>query len=133
MAGRWPRVGVPLGATWLFDADAETWAHVVGHHRQFEHAASTPGAQWEQTPPEVGAPVAQHDNDVNTLQWALPHAHTGDERWDRDCIMSYTTGETLTFCGKCVLRNRGWKVAAIGSPGPAINDDSPPIPPPNLA
>jgi flagellar hook assembly protein FlgD len=53
--------------------------------------------------------------------------HSDDELWDRCCTMSYVdlcdTHEPAVdgtyFCGKCVLRLRGWKVQAIaGGPGP---------------
>jgi len=32
--------------------------------------------------------------------------------------MSYTSEtERLYFCGKCILRMRGWKVEGLGQPG----------------
>jgi hypothetical protein len=38
-----------------------------------------------------------------------------EERWDRDCIMSYAVGKRY-FCGKCLLRNMGWKIMGLGYP-----------------
>ena len=112
--------GNALGATWLFtSSDAGTWAHEVGHHRQFEHAATAPGAQYSTGPsPQNNL----HDSEVNNVNWPAPHVSTGDERWDRDCQMSYTNGEALCFCGKCLLRNRGWLVQGLGYPGPRVRE-----------
>ena len=109
--------GNALGVTWLFtDSDAGTWAHEVGHHRQFEHAATAPGAQYSSRP---SGRTDLHDAEVNQVRWPAPHAHTGDERWDFDCQMSYTQGDALCFCGKCLLRNRGWLIQGLGLPWPA--------------
>jgi PKD repeat protein len=47
-------------------------------------------------------------------------------QWDRRCIMSYSRtafGENEEyFCGKCILRNRGWKVRGIGHPGRNVKE-----------
>jgi len=47
--------------------------------------------------------------------------HASRQDWDRYCIMSYASsqypGGTEYFCGKCLLRNRGWKVQGLGYPG----------------
>jgi hypothetical protein len=112
-----PAVGVALGATWLFTnpANAETWAHEVGHHRHAEHAASAPGAE-----------ATLHDSEDNTTQnWAARHvAEIKDQHWDRMCIMSYASPPNLYFCGRCILRNRGWKVKGLGFPGVDIAEPS---------
>ncbi len=108
-----PAAGMPLAATWLFtNSTEETWVHEVGHHRHLEHAASAP----------LGGRAAfrtkLHDAEENTHA-AWP-AGTGalDKGWDRCCIMSYTSEtERLYFCGKCILRMRGWKVEGLGQPG----------------
>jgi hypothetical protein len=113
-----PAVGVPLAATWLFsNSKEETWVHEVGHHRHLEHAASAP----------VGSRTAEqlklHDTENNTHKAWPAGTDAEDKRWDRCCIMSYTSkSEKLYFCGKCVLRNRGWKVEALGHPGTAVKD-----------
>lgn len=126
-----PAVGAALGATWLFtSSDAETWTHEVGHHRHFEHAANGPGFK-----------VALHDSEDNTatptasfetLWWSdashKPSASTAiqhreaAENWDRRCIMSYTSDGDQYFCGKCALRNRGWKVEGLGAPGSGCHE-----------
>lgn len=102
-------VGTSLSATWVFcdGANAETWAHEIGHHRQLEHAASAPSFQ-----------ITQHDTEVNDLP-AISGEHADDRRWDRCCIMGYTKiagDDKLYFCGKCVLKNRGWKVEGLANP-----------------
>lgn len=109
-----PAVGVALGATWLFtSSDAETWAHEVGHHKHLEHAASAPGAV-----------DAQHDSESNSTQnWvSLGKTDAKDQHWDTKCMMSYENAPDLCFCGRCVLRNRGWKLAGLGFPGADVKE-----------
>jgi len=113
-----PAVGTPLAATWLFtNSDDATWAHEVGHHRHLEHAASAP----------IGSRTAErrrlHDTEANSHEtWAAGVAPL-DRQWDRCCIMSYTSSsEHLYFCGKCILRNRGWKVESLAHPGSGVTD-----------
>jgi flagellar hook assembly protein FlgD len=109
-----PAVGVALGATWLFtSSDAETWAHEVGHHRHLEHSASAPGAA-----------ASLHDSENNSTQnWAgLGVTDADEQNWDSMCIMSYASAPDLCFCGRCVLRNRGWRVEALGFPGPSVKE-----------
>lgn len=115
-----PAVGGALGATWLFwrgenpDRLKGVWVHEVGHHRHMEHAANGPGA------------VANlHDSESNTkfAGWAGVGGGTvaTAKQWDRRCIMSYSDawyGENGFLCGRCLLRNRGWKVTGLGFPGP---------------
>lgn len=132
----WAAVGSPLGATWLFTtSDADTWAHEVGHHRHLIHAASAPGSQ--QSPTGGGGPQLElHDHESNTTQnWGTLQVTAGNDKgtkaterdWDRNCIMSYSSvyyGPTVrgrdTFCGKCLIRQRGWKVQTLGYPGADI-------------
>jgi hypothetical protein len=119
-------IGLPIGVTWcFFSDDANIAVHEVGHHRHFEHSANGPGFK-----PDL------HDhakNDVvnwitdavaRAIWWDDPshrdnaHPDTPNDnahkdhgkRWDRRCIMSYANDSSQYFCGKCVLRNRGWKV-----------------------
>ena len=134
-----PAVGCAFGATWLFTtSDADTWAHEVGHHRHLEHAASGPGSQYK----PAGAPANAdlHDNEGNSTQnWTTfgvinPANDPGttdasEQDWDRNCIMSYSSSNYPAnrrgrdyFCGKCLLRNRGWKVQGLGYPGPNVKE-----------
>ena len=116
-----PAVGLSLGATWLFtSSDEDTWAHEMGHHRQLEHSASAPGAQYEDLSAVVNNEL--HDSELNTAKTWPGTTANADKRWDRDCIMSYTSREALCFCGKCLLRQRGWKVQALPYPGTGIKD-----------
>ncbi len=117
-----PAVGIALGATWLFTSHVspETWAHEVGHHRHFEHAASAPGAQYSTHP---SGNNNLHDSETNSVpNWvALGEANAAKQRWDKHCTMSYENND-LYFCGKCLLRNRGWKVQTLGYPGSGIRE-----------
>ena len=130
-----PAVGVSMGATWLFTSGgADVWAHELGHHRHLEHAPAYPGVQgsatahplgrsariagvWHKCGAAPGAKAAQHDGVLNPALAAEPATdpvHPDKDRgWDRDCIMSYTHGEPLYFCGKCLLKNRGWAVEGL--------------------
>lgn len=124
-----PAVGAPLGATWLFWRGENAnrlrvvWVHEVGHHRHLEHAANT------------GGPANLHDSESNThyTAWGTKPPPPGSvgtgqadaRRWDRRCLMSYSDcwyGELGCLCGRCVLRNRGWKVTALGFPGTAVGE-----------
>jgi hypothetical protein len=124
-----PAVGIALGATWLFtSSNADTWAHEVGHHRHLEHAASAPGAQY--APRKVTDPVPNgelHDSqDNDTQNWGvLGETEASKMDWDRCCTMSYTKGGSRYFCGKCILRNRGWKVQSITYPGKSTAEPPP--------
>lgn len=128
-----PAVGIALGATWLFtSSDAETWTHEVGHHRHLEHAASAPGAQYAPRDPTDPVPNAGlHDSEDNDTQnWAaLGETKASQKDWDRYCIMSYASssypGGQEYFCGKCLLRNRGWKVQAVTYPGKSVAEPAP--------
>lgn len=104
-----PANGAALGAAFVFPGkNPLNWAHELGHHRHFEHAASAPGAK-----------PKQHDSRDNPNHSALHGATADEKRWDRCCIMSYS--EKGFFCGKCVLKNRGWKVENLDMPAEKVN------------
>jgi hypothetical protein len=101
-----PAVGGACGGTWLFTTgDGSVWAHEVGHHRHLEHAQSQPG----DAAAAPGAKNAQHDAALNP-EPSIAADPAKDRAWDRCCIMSYNSVDPLYFCGKCVLKNRGFAV-----------------------
>jgi len=57
---------------------------------------------------------------------AVRQASTADRlQWDRRCIMGYSHmfGENEEyFCGRCILRNRGWRVRGLGAIGTATRE-----------
>jgi hypothetical protein len=121
-----PAAGVALGATWIFreagNANAGTWAHELGHHRHLQHAAMDPAAAASN-----GVDPLQHDSRDNTglaAVAALSGKPGYEKQWDRCCIMSYTFdnggADRLCFCGKCILKNRGWKVQQIPNPASGV-------------
>ena len=67
---------------------------------------------------------AQHDSESNSTQnWvALGKTDAADQHWDTKCMMSYENAPDLCFCGRCVLRNRGWKLAGLGFPGADVKE-----------
>jgi hypothetical protein len=118
--------GLNLGGAFLFTTESAArypllWAHEMGHHRHMEHAATAPGAV-----------TALHDAQDNTHVggWTAidpkSAAEASRKRWDRRCAMSYADTwnpmETTYFCGKCILRSRGWKVTGLSGPGPGVGD-----------
>jgi hypothetical protein len=124
-----PAVGISMGATWLFTSGGSAvWAHEIGHHRHLEHAQSWPDNNTNAAP---GAKVAQHDSEINPDPALVQvpgatfddgsSAVNKDRCWDRNCIMSYNDGK-LYFCGKCILKNRGWAVEQLANPGGAVHD-----------
>ncbi len=139
-----PAVGCPMGATWLFTSGGgDVWAHELGHHRHLQHAQAYPGVAgsavahplgssarvngvWHRCGAAPGANNAQHDSETNPALAAVAatdQTHPDKDRgWDRNCIMSYTHGEPLYFCGKCILKNRGWKVEGLANPGGGVHD-----------
>jgi peptidoglycan hydrolase-like protein with peptidoglycan-binding domain len=141
-----PAVGVSMGATWLFTSGAaDVWAHEMGHHRHLEHAQSRPGSSGQNAHlahdlgrgaivggVEVkcgaapGAKLSQHDSEGNPAHAgvaALDATHPDKDRgWDRSCIMSYNHDDPLYFCGKCILKNRGWAVEHIANPAGNVHD-----------
>ncbi|MGD0524215.1 MAG: hypothetical protein ABSE49_03670 [Polyangiaceae bacterium] len=110
-------IGRPLGGCWQFTPrDAFTWAHEVGHHRHFEHAQ----AYANSTTIAPGGKVVQHDSQANAYQAGA--TSTFQRAWDRWCVMSYDSDGPVHFCGKCLLRNRGWRVQGITNPGADVQD-----------
>lgn len=110
-------IGRPLGGSWLYvPRNSETWAHEIGHHRHLQHAQANRGSD----KPAPGAANAQHDSQANPHQAGAPKDH--QKAWDRFCIMSYDKGAPRRFCGKCILRNRGWAVESIANPAGATQD-----------
>lgn len=121
-----PAVGVACGGAWLFDAPPSVWAHEMGHHRGMEHAQSWPSktrhADLATTAP--GAKNLQHDAAMNPAKVAAA-APARDSAWDLCCIMSYnydSATSKLYFCGKCVLKQRGWKAETLTNPAGALSD-----------
>jgi hypothetical protein len=112
-----PAVGASLGACWLFQPrEVAVWAHEIGHHRNLEHAPAYAGS----TDEAPGAKPDQHDAAQNphapqNLQWHQMN-------WARFCIMSYDREKDQHFCGKCLLRNRGWTVEDIADPAGNLED-----------
>jgi hypothetical protein len=111
-----PAVGSLCGATWLFTSgEAIVWAHEMGHHRHLEHAANAPGFK-----------DTQHDHRNN------PAIAVGDaakeQQWDLHCMMNgYSTTDhperEFDFpCGKCLLKQRGWKVEGLPLPASGVTD-----------
>jgi hypothetical protein len=111
-------IGKPLGGLWLpVGYGARTyWAHEVGHHKHLQHAAGGGG----DTP-------SQHDtaDNPNLKDKKYPAEKS---RWDRTCIMSYLSTENASdddagyFCGKCILKLRGWKIeGSVSNPDPGVS------------
>ena len=72
---------------------------------------------------------AQHDRAANTVDATVQAAtDVNAQKWDRACIMSYVSTETgadmAYFCGKCVLKMRGWIVES-GIADPAGGEAGP--------
>ncbi|MBS1855727.1 MAG: peptidoglycan-binding protein [Acidobacteria bacterium] len=115
-----PAIGEPLASLWLMtDGGPRTfWTHEVGHHKHLEHAG------------DVIVKATQHDHTRNTVDAGLnpPNSVPTDAaRWDRTCIMSYANTESgadaAYFCGKCILKLRGWKIEGSGAAaGPNSGD-----------
>ena len=118
IAGPTAQIGLPswggaLGGLFLDTEEGPRtfWAHEIGHHKHLSHAGDV----------ITVATIPQHDQALNTVDGTV----AGDTRpkarqWDRDCIMSYINEETgddrAYFCGKCLLRLRGWKVEGLVDP-----------------
>jgi hypothetical protein len=107
-----PAAGESMGGLWLFctyGRGVSTWAHEIAHHKHLEHG---PGGG--------GYLPAQHDSVVSTVAPlnGFPAPKNG---WDRVCMMGYVrTGANVAdldrgfFCGKCILKLRGWIVETGG-------------------
>jgi hypothetical protein len=105
--------GLALGALWVYnesgglDAALRTIAHEYGHHKHLHHTAGV----WNNP-----VPRAQHDYTQNTV--------AGPGTWDKRYMMSYFKNPDANenvggydrnryFCGKCILKLRGWKVESL--------------------
>ncbi len=119
-----PCQGLVLGVTvdniW---AALWAWAHELGHNRHLEHAAGAPGWKDART---FGNVYDLHDHTANTHDDEVMNDKKPEKRnWDRCCAMSYNRTETLCFCGKCVLKGRGWDITELPDkalPGPKVKD-----------
>jgi hypothetical protein len=118
-----PAIGEPLASLWLMTnggagGPRTFWAHEVGHHKHLEHAGDV-----------IVKPV-QHDHTHNSADAGLNapnHVDADAACWDRTCIMSYANTESgpdaAYFCGKCILKLRGWKIEGGGAAaGPNSGD-----------
>jgi hypothetical protein len=108
-----PSWGGPLGGLFLDTNNGPRtfWAHEIGHHKSLEHAGDVINA----------AMTSQHDYQPNTVDAVVQaDARPKARKWDRDCIMSYVNTEAgpdaAYFCGKCLLKLRGWKVEGLANP-----------------
>jgi hypothetical protein len=109
-------IGRSLGGSWVFPGRADnTWSHEIGHHRHLQHAQAS-----ESATRAPGAKDEQHDSAANAHQAGATHPH--QRFWDRWCIMSYDDSQSKVFCGKCLLRNRGWAVEQIANPAGTEQD-----------
>lgn len=117
-------IGLPLGVAMNFLGDSDLWAHELAHNRYHKHAGNV-----------IGGNAALHDTANNTtVNWAglLPTAEADPNcmNWDRNCLMTYGTDmptfdgvrDRVCFCHKCVLRTRGWKLAAVNNPPADVLD-----------
>jgi hypothetical protein len=125
-----PSLGDPLGVSYDFDATARLWVHELSHNRYYEHCANAPGANDGQHD-HVNNP----DPTVSADAFARPAPPDGDgtnasRQWDRCCTMTYinqlasydAVKDQAFFCYKCVLKNRGWKLAGVNNPPGATKD-----------
>ena len=114
----WNHAGMSLGGLFVCsdDAKAETWAHEFAHHRHLEHAEKTGGTKKRK----------MHDSRRNTLAGDFPADDPAlRKQWDRVCVMGYvrhTPPKDLKyFCGKCMLKLRGWAVEPLARPARNVN------------
>ncbi|MBL9106720.1 MAG: hypothetical protein JNL82_37710 [Myxococcales bacterium] len=123
-----PSCGFPVGVFWNVSGDARLWAHELGHNRHYEHSADAPAKPDDKARDD-------HDRPANPF---ITHPTEKDKNkgWDRACLMSYVsyardTGNASTyddkrdmpcFCFKCVLKNRGWRLADLPTPASDLQD-----------
>lgn len=139
-----PSCGFPGGVFWNVVGDATLWGHELGHNRHYEHSADAP--QIGASPQQPGFTARpEHDNAENpylikdidedikeALKKSIIIGPEKDENkgWDRACLMSYVTQkktfkparDLCSFCFKCALKNRGWKVAGLPTPEGDLQD-----------
>lgn len=111
-------MGLALGGSILItlnnNEDWPWWTHEIGHNRHLQHAGGEGGFQ-----------VAQHDSTPNTHDGRISAQPPKKSQWDRVCTMTYQDSrlagpfgdDRQQFCGKCVLKGRGWKVENLPDPG----------------
>jgi hypothetical protein len=125
-----PSLGDPIGVSYNFDGTARLWTHELSHNRYYEHCANAPGA-YDPHHDHVNNP----DPVVSADAFARPPAPDGDgtnaaRQWDRCCTMTYVTHlssydavkDQAFFCFRCVLKNRGWKLAGVASPPAGVTE-----------
>jgi len=111
-------LGYTIGGSWVFlPRGAAVWTHELGHHRHLEHAQAWAG----QNKIAPGGKVKQHDSAAHPDMIAACLS-AWQKAWDRFCIMSYDSAAAQQFCGKCLLRNRGWAVEGITNPASNLHD-----------
>jgi hypothetical protein len=97
----------------------------MGHNKYLEHSQSQPRDPANPAAADPGSPGAfnnlQHDTTVNPNP-ALAADFAKDQCWDRCCIMSYNRYNPRYFCGKCILKIRGWAIDTITNPAGNVKD-----------
>ncbi len=110
-------MGLALGGSYVFPRrKRDNWAHEIGHNRHFQHAQAR--TRKNSASPERQAPGATttlHDSKANPY-FTADVLTQYQKAWDRFCLMSYDKAIDRSFCGKCILRNRGWAVDDIADP-----------------
>jgi hypothetical protein len=117
-------IGHALGCCWLtYKESAAYWAHEVGHNRHLEHCRSKLDSAGNTIPDRAGnvsrpggdekAQIRQHDSEPNP---AYAGQAPSVAAWDRACVMSYNDFDPNYFCGKCILKIRGWAIEHLKNP-----------------
>jgi hypothetical protein len=82
-----------------------------------EHARADANSTTDEAP---GGQELQHDSRASDYQAAAPSPF--QRSWDRWCIMSYDDKGPVHFCGKCILKNRGWRAETVTDPAADVQD-----------
>jgi hypothetical protein len=114
----WNHAGMSLGGLFVCsdDSRAKSWAHEFAHHRHLEHAEKTGGTKNRK----------MHDSRPNAVSGDFPGADPSmRKQWDRVCVMGYVANKPPKdrhyFCGKCLLKLRGWAVESLPRPKKDVN------------
>ena len=113
-------LGDSMSGVWVFlPRAADLWAHEMGHNRNLQHAQSNLAA--------VAANPGtfdnkQHDSVANAHQTVALAPQPHERFWDRYCTMGYDTSAARKFCGKCIMKNRGWAVEDLPNPAGNVQD-----------